>query len=111
MFKIYEDVREELKHETNRCRMELVCMQDQYYTLIIKNLFVTYLNDNENIALYSKQELLDMLEYLGNTVEEVGIESRIDGTQTYDINESWPYIKECIQRVMQKYGFKDWDMK
>ena len=111
MSSIYEEISLELKHETNRCRMELVSMQDQYYMLMIKNLFVTYLKHNENIELYSKKEISEMMNFLGDTMEEIGVESRIDGTQKYDIKETWPFIQECMKRVMKKYGFTDWVME
>ena len=34
MTKIEEEIRLELKHKTNRCRMELVSIQAQYYVAL-----------------------------------------------------------------------------
>lgn len=105
---IDEEVSLELEYATNRCRMELVSLQAQYYTFIIKSLYMTYLKQYEDIESFSKKELLEMLEYLEEVVGVVETESMIDGTQKYDVRESLPFIQECIHRVMDRYGFKDW---
>ena len=105
---IDEEVSLELEHATNSCRMELVSTQAKYYMLIIKNLYMTYLKKYENIESYTKEELLEMLKIVENTVNELETESMIDGTRKYDMRESLEFIQECIHRVMVKYGFKNW---
>ena len=46
-----EKISAELEIQTNKCRMELVSLQAQYYMLIIKNLYIKYLKQYENIEL------------------------------------------------------------
>jgi len=105
---IDEKISAELEIQTNNCRMELVSLQAQYYMLIIKNLYMKYLKQYENIELYNKVELLEMLQVVENTVNELEMESMIDGTQKYDMRESLPFIEECMRRVMYRYGFSGW---
>lgn len=108
MVSIYEEVSLELELATNRCRMELVSVQAQYYMLIIQNLYLTYLKKYENIELYTKAELEEMLQVVENTVNELEIESTIDGEVKYDKRESLSFIQESISRVMDQYGFSGW---
>jgi hypothetical protein len=88
--------------------MELLNAQGKYFMLIMKNLFLTYLREYENIALYSKEELEDMLQTLENAVNELEQESNLYGEAKYDMKDSLPFIQESIGRVMQKYNFKGW---
>ena len=111
MSAIDEELSAELEIQTNNCRMELVGMQAQYYMLIIKNLYIKYLKQHESIELYSKDELLEMLQTVEETVNELETESMIDGTQKYDMRESFVFIEECMHRVMHRYGFSGWIIK
>lgn len=108
MLTIDKEVSLELEHETNRCRMELVTLQSQYYMLIIQNIFIENLKKHENIELYSKNELLDMLKTLENIVYELEAESSIEGMQKYNMSNSLPFIDESLQRMMHKHGFSGW---
>ena len=110
MSNVDEEVSLELELATNRCRMELVSIQAQYYMLIIKGLYIKYLKQNENIEKFTKEELLEMLQAVENTVNDLETESLIDGTAKYDMRESLPFITECITRVMGKYGFVEWEI-
>jgi len=108
MLSIDEKVSTQLEIQTNNCRMQLLSLQAQYYMLIIKNLYMKYLKQYENIALYSEDELLEMLQTVEDTVNELETESMIDGTQKYDMRESLAFIEECMQRLMNRYGFSGW---
>lgn len=110
MTKIEEEIRLELEHSTNRCRMELVSIQTQYYVLIIQKLFLENLKRHENIELYSKNELLDMLKTLENIIYELESESTVDGMQKYTMSNSSPFIDEALKRVMDRYGFSGWNI-
>ena len=111
MLSVDEKLSAQLEIQTNNCRMELVSLQAEYYMLIIKNLYLKYLKQYENIALYGENELLEMLLAVEDTVNELETESMIDGTQKYDMRESMPFIEECMYRVMHRYGFSGWIIK
>ena len=110
MSSVDEELSLELSYKTNVCRMELVEIQSKYYMLIIKNLYLTFLRRNENIDLYSREELLDMLQMVENTVDELETESTIQGMQKYEITNSSVFIEQCMQRVMKHYNFSNWDL-
>lgn len=108
---IDERLSAQLEAQANNCRMELLSLQAEYYMLIIKNLYMKYLKQYENIALYSEDELGEMLQAVEDTVNALETESMIDGTRKYDLRESLPFIEECMRRVMYKYGFSGWLIK
>ena len=111
MRNIDEEISLKLERDTNRCRMELVSLQSRYYMLIIQKLFMENLKKHENIALYSKYEILDMLNNLETIVYDLETESTIDGLQKYEMSNSLPFIDESLQRIMDKYGFTGWEIR